>query len=54
MKPYKVTDRMYESKVSQVESEFTGLIDILKRENVRSFLEIGSRFGGSLWRIANA
>lgn len=45
---------MYETTISQVESEITGLIGILQRENVRSFLEIGSRFGGSLWRIANA
>jgi hypothetical protein len=39
---------------SQVESELAGLIGILQRENVTRFLEIGSRFGGSLWRIANA
>lgn len=45
--------KLYETKVSQVESELMGLIGILKRESVRSFLEIGSRFGGSLWRIAN-
>lgn len=44
---------MYETTISQVESEISGFIDILKRENVKSFLEIGSRFGGSLWRIAN-
>lgn len=44
---------MYETSISQVESEIAGLIEILQRENVRSFLEIGSRFGGSLWRIAN-
>lgn len=45
---------LYLTDVSQVESELTGLIDILVREGVRSFLEVGSRFGGSLWRIANA
>ncbi len=44
----------YETNISQVESEIAGLIDILQRENVRSFLEVGSRYGGSLWRIANA
>src|SRR4051812_35305801 len=44
----------YQSVMSQVESEIAGLIDVLRDENVRSFLEIGSRFGGSLWRIANA
>ncbi len=45
---------MYETKISQIPSEINGLIEILQRENVRSFLEIGSRFGGSLWKIANA
>ncbi len=45
---------MYEKEISQVPSEIAGLIDIVKRENVRSFLEIGSRYGGSLWKIANA
>lgn len=44
----------YRTNASQVESEIAGLIDVLVRENVRSFLEVGSRFGGSLWRIANA
>lgn len=44
---------LYKTKISQVESEFAALLEILKRENVRSFLEVGSRFGGSLWRIAN-
>jgi cephalosporin hydroxylase len=44
----------YKTKVSQVESEIAGFIGVLQREGVRSFLEIGSRFGGSLWRIANA
>lgn len=47
-------DDLYLSKCSQVESEITALIDVLVRENVRRFLEVGSRFGGSLWRIANA
>lgn len=45
---------LYTTKITQVESEIAGLIAILQRENVRRFLEIGSRFGGSLWRIANA
>lgn len=44
---------LYETRISQVESEFEKLLDVLKRENVTRFLEIGSRFGGSLWRIAN-
>jgi predicted O-methyltransferase YrrM len=44
---------LYETQCSQVESEFVRFLDILRQENVKSFLEIGSRFGGSLWRIAN-
>lgn len=46
--------KTYLTDVSQVESELTGLIEILKREKVTRFLEVGSRFGGSLWRIATA
>jgi len=44
----------YETAITQVESEISRFVDVLRRENVKSFLEIGSRFGGSLWRIANA
>lgn len=40
--------------LSQVDSELDGLIAILVREKVTRFLEVGSRYGGSLWRIANA
>lgn len=38
----------------QVEEEIDRFIDILQRENVRSFLEIGSKFGESLKRVALA
>lgn len=44
----------YVLKTSQVESEILGLIGVLQQENVTRFLEVGSRFGGSLWRIAHA
>lgn len=44
----------YETTLSQVDSELDGLIDILVAEKVTRFLEVGSRYGGSLWRIANA
>ena len=43
-----------ETAILQNTSELSWLITILQTENVRSFLEIGSKFGGSLWRIANA
>ena len=45
---------MYETTLSQVDSELDGLIGILVAEKVTRFLEVGSRYGGSLWRIANA
>jgi predicted O-methyltransferase YrrM len=38
--------------MAQVEAEIDGLADILRAEGVRSYLEIGSKFGGSLARIA--
>jgi predicted O-methyltransferase YrrM len=40
--------------IQQHEGEIDQFISILKKEKVKSFLEIGSKFGGSLWRIANA
>ncbi|WP_292638557.1 class I SAM-dependent methyltransferase [Mesorhizobium sp.] len=36
----------------QVEAEINGLADILVGEGVTSYLEIGSKFGGSLLRVA--
>lgn len=36
----------------QVEAEIDGFADILVAEGVRSYLEIGSKFGGSLRRVA--
>ena len=36
----------------QVDAEIDGLADILVAEGVRSYLEIGSKFGGSLLRVA--
>lgn len=44
----------YETAMLQHENEIARFIDILKRENVRSYLEVGSKFGGSLWRVATA
>ncbi len=36
----------------QVEQEFAAWCDILKNEGVRSYIEVGSNFGGSLHRAA--
>ncbi len=50
----KADECRYKTHVKQHEGELAAFIDILKRENVRSYLEIGSKFGGSLWRVALA
>lgn len=49
-----MTEPLYLKDVSQVPSELAALIAILQRERVTRFLEVGSRYGGSLWRIARA
>ena len=41
-------------EILQVPEEIDGLKDVLVREGVLSFLEIGSKFGGSLWKIGSA
>lgn len=38
----------------QHQGEIDRFIAILKSENVRSYLEIGSKFGGSLWQVATS
>lgn len=38
----------------QAEAEIAAFAALLAREGVKSYLEIGSKFGGSLWRVANA
>lgn len=45
---------MYRTKLLQNVSEHDQFLSILKEENVRSYMEIGSMYGGSLWRVANA
>lgn len=45
---------LYETKCSQVEGELVPFMEVLRRENVTRFLEVGSRYGGSLWRIAKS
>lgn len=44
----------YRSQALQDDAEIARLADILKEEGVTSYLEVGSKFGGSLWRLANA
>jgi predicted O-methyltransferase YrrM len=45
---------LYKTKIAQVDYEIDTFIALLKRENVRSYLEIGSQYGGSLWKVANS
>lgn len=43
-----------ETYVLQSKSELTALIKLIQAENCRSYLEIGCKFGGSLWLVGNA
>lgn len=43
-----------ETAVLQDPIEFGQFVMLLKSEHVRSYLEIGSKHGGSLWRVAQA
>jgi predicted O-methyltransferase YrrM len=43
----------YETEIAQVAEEIDAFADLLRNEGVLSYLEIGSKFGGSLWRVAN-
>lgn len=45
---------LYETNIAQDAGEIEAFCNLLKREGVRSYLEIGSKFGGSLWRVANS
>jgi predicted O-methyltransferase YrrM len=40
--------------IMQDEREIAALCDLLKAEGVRSYLEVGSKHGGALWRVAEA
>jgi predicted O-methyltransferase YrrM len=46
--------KRYLANELQNPDECAEFISILKREGVRSYLEIGSKFGGSLWQVAQA
>lgn len=47
-------DKTFKSRALQLDSELDAFIGILQAEGVTSFLEIGSKFGGLLWRVGNA
>lgn len=44
----------YETAMLQDLIELTQFIELLKQEKVSSYLEIGSKHGGSLWRIGSS
>lgn len=44
----------FESNILQDPSEIAAYCDVLKSEGIGSYLEVGSKFGGSLWRAAMA
>lgn len=46
--------RTFEKEVLQVETEITRFAEILTLEGVTSYLEVGTKFGGSFWRAARA
>lgn len=45
---------LYETHIAQDEAEISAFVDLLRQENVGSYLEIGARYGGSFWRVACA
>lgn len=44
----------YLTEAAQNLEELNWLVDVLRGENIKSFLEIGARYGGSFWKIASA
>lgn len=44
----------YETEVAQDEQELELFIELLRQEQITSYLEIGARYGGSLWKIARS
>lgn len=48
-----MSDR-YLTEAAQDPVEIAALCALLKVEGVRSYLEIGSKYGGSLWRVGSA
>lgn len=47
-------DPFYRTKLLQHVGEHDAFLSILNAEKVRSYLEIGSMYGGSLWRVAHS
>ncbi len=39
-------------RVQQNEAELTAFVDLLQKEHITSYLEIGCKWGGTLWRVS--
>lgn len=48
-----MNDDKYERCALQFATEMEEFLSLIKDNGITSYLEIGSKFGGSLWRIAN-
>lgn len=46
--------KSFETEIAQDEQEIAAYCDVIRSEGVSLYLEIGSKFGGSLWRAAQA
>lgn len=46
--------KKYETDILQDEGEIAAYCEILKQNEVSLYLEVGSKFGGSLWRAATS
>lgn len=46
--------KRYQQNKAQIDGEFARFVELLKSENVKSYLEVGSQYGGALWQAANA
>jgi predicted O-methyltransferase YrrM len=44
----------YTRKILQYPAEIEAFTRLVRKENVRNYLEVGCKFGGSLWRVATA
>ncbi len=47
-----MNSKLYETEAMQCQSELDRFCELVKAENASSYLEIGAKFGGSLWRVA--
>lgn len=45
---------LYEREVLQHEAELAAFVDLVRDMGASSYLEVGAKFGGSLWRVAQA